>query len=181
MKRKITRLTLDELAKEMPVLSESMQATLVGGSGTFTEKQYNSMLISGTWQGGYVEDWGYISSMGDVTISGSYPKNKIVTTKNLQKLLVDDGSGIWISILTGLLPPGVGTLLSTGISISNYNREQIISHILDKMGESNIDSAFTVSRTRQIYNPQTGQYDNTIEIDYINMKTGEKLGTITYP
>lgn len=64
MKRKITRSTLDELAKEIPVLSESMQAMLVGGSGTFTEEQYNSMLISGTWQGGFVEDLGYVGVGG---------------------------------------------------------------------------------------------------------------------
>ena len=68
---------MDELAKVMPALSEQMQKSFVGGgsgsqSNPYTEAEYDSMLASGTWNGGFVENWGYVSSYGDVVVTGSY-------------------------------------------------------------------------------------------------------------
>ena len=62
--RKLTRKSLDELAKTLPVIEESFQMIYVGGgNGTsaspYTQSEYNSMVSSGMWNGGYVEDWGY--------------------------------------------------------------------------------------------------------------------------
>ncbi|MBR8719832.1 hypothetical protein IX307_001058 [Bacteroides pyogenes] len=75
--RKITRKNLDELAKVMPALSEQVQKSFVGGgsgsqSNPYTEAEYDSMLASGMWNGGFVENWGYVSSYGDVVVTGSY-------------------------------------------------------------------------------------------------------------
>ena len=67
---------MDELAKVMPALSEQMQKSFVGGgsgsqSNPYTEAEYDSMLASGTWNGGFVENWGYVSSYGDVVVTGN--------------------------------------------------------------------------------------------------------------
>lgn len=63
MKKKITRQSLDALSNELPALSELEQAGVVGGgSGTevdpYTREEYERMLASGTWLGGFV-DAGY--------------------------------------------------------------------------------------------------------------------------
>lgn len=57
--KKLSRKNLDELAKVMPVLSETEQRMFVGGgSGTasdpYTMEEFERMLASGTWEGGYV-------------------------------------------------------------------------------------------------------------------------------
>lgn len=56
MKQKLTALSLEQLAKEMPVLSEQeQQAYWGGGTGTkddpYTYQEYSQMLDSGTWSG----------------------------------------------------------------------------------------------------------------------------------
>lgn len=60
MKRKITRLSLAELAEKMKCLSREEQRRYIGGeSGTeldpFTYQEYLNMCQSGCWTGGYVE------------------------------------------------------------------------------------------------------------------------------
>ncbi|MFK2339829.1 hypothetical protein ACIXMT_17265 [Bacteroides fragilis] len=62
--KKLTRKSLNELAKTMPVIEESLQMSYVGGgNGTsanpYTQEEYESMVSSGIWNGGYVENWGY--------------------------------------------------------------------------------------------------------------------------
>lgn len=57
--KKLTKKSLDELEKVMPVICESKQREFVGGgSGTncdpYTYEEFERMLSSGTWQGGYV-------------------------------------------------------------------------------------------------------------------------------
>ena len=74
MKRKLTRKSLDELALIMPVLSGDVQRRYVGGGdgskeNPFTEEEYDSMVNAGTWDGGYVEGWGY--TFGDLEVTGS--------------------------------------------------------------------------------------------------------------
>ncbi len=75
--KKLTRKNLDELAKVMPVLSEKTQKSFIGGgcgsqNNPYSEAEYESMLASGTWNGGFVENWGYVSSYGDFVVTGSY-------------------------------------------------------------------------------------------------------------
>ena len=74
MKRKLTHKSLDELALIMPVLSEDSQRRYVGGGdgsegNPFTIGEYDGMVSSGTWNGGYVEGWGY--TFGDLEVTGS--------------------------------------------------------------------------------------------------------------
>ena len=72
--KKLTRKNLDELAKVMPVLSETEQRMFVGGgSGTasdpYTMEEFESMLISGTWEGGFVQDYGAV--LQGIVVDGS--------------------------------------------------------------------------------------------------------------
>jgi len=78
-KRKITRLSLAELAKEVPTLSETIsQACIGGGSGyssdPYTIEEMDRMIESGSWTGGYVlvdNHPQYVGSACIVTTSGS--------------------------------------------------------------------------------------------------------------
>jgi hypothetical protein len=72
--KKITKSSLDELAKMMPVLShEEEYYILGGGDGTkedpYTVEEYERMVASGTWHGGFVCDWGYTTA--EVTVTGN--------------------------------------------------------------------------------------------------------------
>ncbi|MDR0891810.1 MAG: hypothetical protein LBN24_04270 [Mediterranea sp.] len=76
--KKITKSSLDELAKIMPVVSHEEECHILGG-GTggsddpYTVEEYERMLASGTWNGGFVSDWGY--SAAEVTVTpGKNPK-----------------------------------------------------------------------------------------------------------
>lgn len=77
----ITKKSLDELAKEMPVLSEMDLRGMVGGTGVFTEKEFWSMYLTNKWEGGEVEGWGSLGKSfasvsmisGEIYIDG---KNK---------------------------------------------------------------------------------------------------------
>ncbi len=73
----VTRKGLDELAKIMPVLSEMEQRSFIGGteyppSGSHTQpytwEEYDRMVASGNWNGGYIIGFGYMSP--DVIITG---------------------------------------------------------------------------------------------------------------
>lgn len=45
-------------------------------SNPYTEAEYESMLNNGTWQGGYVQDLGYV--MKEDVASSSYPDSGVV-------------------------------------------------------------------------------------------------------
>lgn len=59
MKQKLTVLSLEQLAKEMPILSEQEQCSYWGGgTGTWEDpysyEEYQNLVQSGSWSGGYV-------------------------------------------------------------------------------------------------------------------------------
>lgn len=74
--KKLTKKSLDELARVMPVISENEQKSLIGASGNiessgfgvesgvssthYSWEEYKIMSSNGTWQGGYVDGHGYI-------------------------------------------------------------------------------------------------------------------------
>lgn len=62
--KKITRMDVEALKKEMPVLDEMTQRSVCGGSGDYdyTYSQYMSMLDSGSWKGGTVQGMGFVAS-----------------------------------------------------------------------------------------------------------------------
>ncbi|GHV41006.1 hypothetical protein FACS1894179_08450 [Bacteroidia bacterium] len=71
--RKLTRSDVDTLRKELPVLDETMQKSIYGGCGSYggdswngsdswyTMAQYETLIGSGNWTGGYVEGLGYVA------------------------------------------------------------------------------------------------------------------------
>lgn len=66
---------MDELAKVMLALSEQVQKSFVGGgsdsqSNPYTEAEYDSMLASGTWNGGFVENWDMFQVMAILLLRG---------------------------------------------------------------------------------------------------------------
>lgn len=74
--KKLTRQSLDELAKMLPVIEKNHQLGYVGGgNGTsadpYTMVEYESMLSGGNWNGGYVEGMGYANSGNDIYIYGN--------------------------------------------------------------------------------------------------------------
>lgn len=84
--KKLTRNSLDELAQRMPVLSEELQRSFIGGGGgskddPYSQREYDAFILSGYFPGGYV-DLGGIGSpyylgaaSGETTITnGKNPK-----------------------------------------------------------------------------------------------------------
>lgn len=74
-KRKVTKTSLNELEKIMPVLSENAQRRFIGGGdgsklNPFTIQEFDNMIASGTWNGGYVEGRGYTLKEIECTASG---------------------------------------------------------------------------------------------------------------
>ncbi|MBU3857357.1 MULTISPECIES: hypothetical protein [Bacteroides] len=86
--KKITRKSLDELAKIMPIINETEQRTYIGGtmppsglygSQTYTYQEYLAMMASGLWNGGYVEGLGVIGPDGGKISDGGYNVNETVS------------------------------------------------------------------------------------------------------
>lgn len=72
--RKLTRQSLDELAQVMPVIDErEMRSFVGGGDGTYnnpyTEAEYEEMMNSGNWYGGFVD---YGSGCIDYVLATSF-------------------------------------------------------------------------------------------------------------
>lgn len=64
--RKLTRKSLDELAEVMPIISDFVQCTFIGGGdGTlnnpYTYMEHQNMIMSQSFEGGYVEIEGLTS------------------------------------------------------------------------------------------------------------------------
>lgn len=81
--KKLTRKSLEELAKIMPMINENTQRGFVGGGigsedDPYTEHEYDVMCASGTWKGGYVSGWGYTSEDVEITGGGSYDVNAAI-------------------------------------------------------------------------------------------------------
>ena len=74
--KKLTKQSLDEMAKAMRMINKMEQHSFVGGgNGTkedpYTFEEYNSLLDAGVWAGGFVGS-GYI--IGEVTVTASIPR-----------------------------------------------------------------------------------------------------------
>jgi hypothetical protein len=68
--REFPKFTLKELENDPARMSRAeMRATLAGGDGktaatAVTSEEYYCMLANGTWEGGYVEGWGFVNAVG---------------------------------------------------------------------------------------------------------------------
>lgn len=80
--KKLTRKSLDELAKTLLVIEEASQMHYVGGgdgspNNPYTESQYHGLLSQNQWAGGFVQGYGYV--LGQATVT-SYNPNNLPTT-----------------------------------------------------------------------------------------------------
>jgi len=127
--KKMTKLSLDKLAKEMPVISELAQKAYIGGGdgsagNPFTESEMDSMVASGTWSGGNVVGMGYVGTGG--TASGTIG-GPGATTETWDDLISQasaqtnynyyEGAAITLASFTN--PPGYMTYIFTALNLSN--------------------------------------------------------------
>lgn len=76
--RKLTRKSLEELAKTLPKIEKSFQMSYIGGGdGTstspYTAAEFDNMLSEGSWNGGYVDGMGYVGN--DTVCTNDNPSN----------------------------------------------------------------------------------------------------------
>jgi len=183
--RKLTRKSLDELAKTLPAIEESLQMSYVGGgNGTsaspYTQAEFDSMVSSGTWNGGYVEDWGYTGDetyiYGNSTYLGQTSQQYFMNLSDFIRSQSVSEVDIWAN--TGMsFVPGISQIMDQyGTRRENMMRE-LQAELLDK-GYTN-SSSFTIVRTElsgqdaikySIYDANNGAFitSKTINIPYGN-------------
>ena len=134
--KKLTKKNLSELAKTMPVIEESLQMSYVGGgNGTsanpYTQEEYESMVSSGIWNGGYVENWGY--TFPEVTVSSYDPNNLPKTWVDSYDLMYQGGFDVGYKAgLSGSTWDDIGigswsaiVAISAGSEIGSVNYDMI--------------------------------------------------------
>lgn len=109
--KKLARKNLNELAEQMPVISEMEQRSYIGGLGPmgspdnpFSYSDAMNMMNAGIWHGGYVAGVGYMGPNVDIWGSGSNNSNS------------GNDSG-WDNFMSGGLGSGGGS----GYQDSNMN------------------------------------------------------------
>lgn len=150
--KKLTRKSLDELAKTLPVIEEASQIHYVGGGdgspdNPYTQFEYNTMLNNSNWNGGYVEGIGYVTN--DVYIHGSstYPgqtsQDYYTFPDYVTSISANGANQVAGAILDGL--PGAG------IAFSYYTQEigDMTRDIQNELLKKGYDgsSSFTIVRT----------------------------------
>ncbi|MDD2283958.1 MAG: hypothetical protein PHQ11_00955 [Paludibacter sp.] len=183
--RKLTRKSLDELAKTLPVIEKNFQTSFIGGgSGTsadpYTAAEFDSMLSNNNWNGGYVEGMGYVANevyaYGNSTYPGQTSQQYFM---NLSDFILSQSVAeldIWASTVMSFIP-GVSQMTDQYTTRHENMMRDIQADLLDK-GYTNSDS-FTMVRTdllRQdamtytIYDANTGDLitSRTINIPYGN-------------
>lgn len=176
--KKLTRNSLDELAQRMPVLSEELQHSFIGGgNGTrdnpYTETEFNSIIGSGSWYGGYVESWGYVAMETSVTPSGSYTPGGGVFVSAADVLYESNAnakSGFWGDIAEGLTGIGNGT-------------NTVLDAVNTFLGDSNIAEYFKENPNTKLYKTQKTYQGNTgitVYQDSYYDANGQLIGVRTY-
>lgn len=145
--KKLTKKSLDELAQTLPVIEETKQKTYVGGGdGTsaspFTAHEYEIMLNTNLWQGGFVEGMGYVAN--DKYVYGDYKSPFTVEQKfyTYPDFIDSLSSGTFYNIIKEILTSSVGVLPPLGVivSMASYLQDQYddmmrgVQSELSKMG-----------------------------------------------
>ena len=184
--KKLTKLSLKQLADEMPVIESENQLTLLGGGdGTinnpYTYEEMNWMISSGSWGGGYVEGMvgyiGYVSS--EVLVSGALGGTTTNQTwsdiSSLEQGQNNVGwfEGAMISASAFIYSGGLSATLSAlGVVNAASDLQNDFTQIKNLMNDQGIDE---VRVAYKIYN---GIPDGCmIEWSYYNLQTGEKIYT----
>lgn len=168
--KKLTRKSLNELAKTMPVIEESLQMSYVGGgNGTsanpYTQAEFDNMLSNDNWNGGYVEGMRYVATntyiYGSSVYSGSVSQ-MYYTFPDYVTSISSTGWDRFLSEAVGLTP--LGSLVSH-VSQDITNMElSILRELLEK--GYNASSSFNFVKTNipyggtqiSVYDAATGQF-----------------------
>lgn len=176
--KKVSIGLLNELAKQQHALNELEMKTYVGGgSGTiddpYTVAEFDYMLDSCHWRGGYVEYLGYVnfSAFSDASYYGGYCNHYNGTVSELVQTLIDSG-----------LDQFAGTIISNipyiSLSASYYMQEfkdckaQMIADILES-GYGNEQVNYVVVPGN--YSSVTTDY--SMIMNAYDAKTGELLSS----
>ncbi len=132
--KKLTKQSLDELAKVMPVLSEEVQISLIGGgdgsmSNPYTVQEFDQMSDSGTWTGGYVSGLGYI---GTTSVT-------VVATFTGQRQGLDDIYSLYHNAKENYVVGGTTGTLNIWKEIIGYMTSSGINEVWINSGGSYID------------------------------------------
>lgn len=184
--KKLTKKSLDELAQTLPVIEETKQKTYVGGGdGTrespYTAHEFEIMLNSDLWQGGFVEGMGYVAN--DSYTYGKY-KSPLTVSQNfhtfpdyIKSLSSDQLETIIDHIISGGVPSG----FDIPIEIYSYLSDQygnmtrdIQSELLNK--GYNGTSSFSFVRVQEpqaftlsVYDANTGEFITARRFDIFGL------------
>lgn len=176
--KKLTRKSLDEMARTLPRISEIKQCSFIGGgTGTkddpFTEQEFNGMLENGSWFGGFVQDMGYVGMDITITPNGSStPMNgQFVNAADLlYESNGDNKSGFWgdvVEFVTGI------------VRVS----DKILGYLNAFEGDSKIVEYFRSNPYGQLYKVQKTYSGNTginVYQDSYYDENGQLIGTVTH-
>lgn len=150
--RKLTRKSLDELAKTLQVIEESFQMSYVGGGdGTsanpYTVTEFDSMCSSNNWNGGYVEGMGYVANdtyiYGNSTYPGQTSQDNYTFPEYIRSLSMDGFNQLAGAGMSEV--PGWGTVSAYYAQEVGDMTRDIQAELMEKgYGGS---SAFTIVRT----------------------------------
>jgi len=191
--RKLTRKSLDELAKTLPVIEESFQMSYVGGGdGTFeypfTETEFNDFLFKGHFPGGYVTFTGdsyprffegsYAAS--GVTITG-YGGGEIIDTSDLYQYKSEVGvsdvvtglSTTVISALTNTMTGTASTVMAVALTAGQVDYNTDLQNTIDFLSSKGIDSVYIVKRDVTTTSPTTGTSFTQYEYIFIDTESGD--------
>lgn len=128
--KKLKKIDLNAMASSFSVLSDGDKRKVVGG---YTEDEAFAMMDAGTWNGGYVDGYGYMApvsfAFGHSGKEGSmnYYGSSSEYTRSLKVSLADElgkgiipGSGAYLTYLENMQKEAVATLQDLGYTGSIY-------------------------------------------------------------
>lgn len=170
--KKLTRQSLDELAKTLPVIEKSFQMGYIGGgNGTsadpYTMVEYENMLSGGNWNGGYVEGMGYVNTGGDMYIYGNseYPGHNSQEYSSFPDYITslsNTGWNKWGEIAAGSVPV-IGSAVTHASQLYGNMTRDIQAELMKKgYGSSSNFNLVTTkmgdSYKLSVYDAATGEF-----------------------
>lgn len=176
--KKITRKSLDELAKTMPVLNEIDQRRFVGGGdgstiNPYSQKEYDLMLSTDTWRGGFVSGMGYVYGDVNIMLPGHSTTPKTGEFVTAAQLYAEKNDSDKSGVLNGTTSHLYGPFPSSDGILSIFNT---------LFGESDIANYFRSHPDGRLYRVVTtfpGNLGATVyKYDYYD-ENGTLVGTVT--
>lgn len=167
--KKLTRQSLDEMAKTLPVIEKKSQTGYVGGgNGTsaepYTYDEYDNLLSYGSWNGGYVEGIGYVNADAYVYGSSSYPNGvsqEYLSFPDYLSSLSSTGLDRLLNELLGVTPLGILTSHATQdlINATTSIQKELLERGYDASSSFNFVRTDMGNGTKiSVFDANTGQF-----------------------